>query len=85
MRLRAAGFENVETALEQANVVAVSADEFEQYLRTFVLHRYLELLPGEELRDAFPRQLAEASAKDDPPWLLDYWRLNIRAHKPASG
>ncbi len=81
-RLRAAGFENVETGLEEATFVASSALEFQQYLRTFVLHRHLELLPGDSLRAVFLEKLAEASAHDDPPWALDYWRLNIRARKP---
>jgi SAM-dependent methyltransferase len=81
-RLRAAGFENVETGLEDAAFVAPSGQEFEEYLRIFVLHRHLELLPSEEVRAAFLRKLVEASAGDNPPWMLDYCRLNIRAHKP---
>ncbi len=81
-RLRAAGFESVETGLEQASFAVPSAVEFQQYLRTFVLHRHLELLPGDILRSAFVQNLADASARDDPPWTLDYWRLDIRALKP---
>jgi trans-aconitate 2-methyltransferase len=83
-RLRAAGFQNVETGLEEARFTVVSEGEFLEYLRTFVLHRHLELLPTEALRTAFTQRLAEASAHDDPPWALDYWRLNLRAHKPSS-
>jgi trans-aconitate 2-methyltransferase len=81
-RLRAAGFEDVETGLEEATFVAPSAQEFQQYLRTFVLHRHLELFPEDALRVAFLEKLSDASAHDDPPWALDYWRLNIRACKP---
>jgi len=72
----------VETGLEQADFSAQSSEEFEQYLRTFVLHRHLELLPTEELRAAFLQELGEAGARDNPQWTLDYWRLNIRANKP---
>lgn len=82
-RLRAAGFEDVETGLGEAAFVAPSAQEFGQYLTTFVLHRHLELLPHENLRANFVQQLVEAAADDNPPWTLDYWRLNIRASKPA--
>jgi hypothetical protein len=57
---------------------------FREYLRTFVLHRHLELLPSEALRKAFVLRLAEAEAQDDPRWTLDYWRLNMRARKPGS-
>ncbi len=81
-RLRDAGFENVETGLEQANFTAPSDREFAEYLRTFVLHRHLELLPTELLRTAFIRQLVDAATSDEPPWTLDYWRLNLRARKP---
>jgi trans-aconitate 2-methyltransferase len=82
-RLTAAGFENVETGLERADFTPESGDEFERYMRTFVLHRQLEMLPTEEIRSAFLRKLREASAADNPPWTLDYWRLNLRASKPA--
>lgn len=81
-RLRAAGFQSVKTGLEEASFAVSSAQEFQQYLRTFVLHRHLELLPTDALRAAFVQQLSDVSAHDDPPWALDYWRLNLRAHKP---
>ena len=80
--LRAAGFEDVHTDLENAPFVAANSDAFEEYLRTFVLHRHLELLPNEELGRNFTKALAEASAKDEPSWTLDYWRLNLRAKRP---
>jgi SAM-dependent methyltransferase len=81
-RLRAAGFEKVETGLEQASITVPSDQEFQQYLRTFILHRHLELLPTDTLRTVFVEKLADASAHDDPPWTLDYCRLNLRAHRP---
>ena len=82
-RLRSAGFEEVEAWLEQAAFTAGNAEEFEQYLKTFVLHRHLELLPNEGIRTAFLKSIVEWSAGDDPPFELDYWRLNIRAVKPV--
>jgi trans-aconitate 2-methyltransferase len=81
-RLRAAGFHDIETGLEAASFAVPSSREFQDYLRTFVLHRHLELLPDEGLCSSFVQQLAEACAHDDPPWILDYWRLNLRARKP---
>ena len=83
-RLRAARFERVETNTEEASFNVASHQEFQQYLRTFVLHRHLELLPTDTLRSAFVEKLADASAHDNPSWTLDYWRLNLRAHKPES-
>jgi trans-aconitate 2-methyltransferase len=82
-RLRAARFERVETGIEEAGFAVASNQEFQRYLRTFVLHRHLELLPNDALRSAFVEKLADTSAHDDPPWTLDYWRLNLRAHKPC--
>lgn len=82
-RLRACGFVDVSANLEVAPVQVASSEEFENYLRTFVLHRHLERLPDEELRARFLRELASAAASDDAPWSLDYWRLNLRARKPA--
>jgi SAM-dependent methyltransferase len=83
VRLRSAGFENVQTSLEDAAVHVSSSEEFQGYLQTFVLHRHLELLPAEALRGKFLQELAAAAAADDPPWTLDYTRLNLRARKPA--
>jgi trans-aconitate 2-methyltransferase len=81
-RLRAAGFRDVETGLGPADFTAADSWEFQEYLRTFVLHRHLALLPGDALRHKFLEGIATACAQDDPPWTLDYWRLNLRAHKP---
>jgi len=83
VRLREAGFNEANASLESAPVRVSSSQEFESYLRTFVLHRHLELLPSEQLREQFVRALADVSGRDDPPWTLDYWRLNLRARKSA--
>lgn len=80
-RLRFAGFVDVEADLEQANFTATSEREFQQYLRTFVLHRHLERLPTDELRTTFVEQLSVLAGHDNPPWTLDYCRLNLRARK----
>ncbi len=82
-RLRAAGFEDVQANLEVAAVTVATGEEFQNYLRTFVLHRHLELLPDETTREDLLQKLASASATDDPPWTLDYCRLNLRARKPS--
>ena len=83
-RMRTAGFYEVQTDLERASFTVSSGEEFRGYLRTFVLHRHLELLPSEELRERFVKELAVASEEDNPRWTLDYWRLNLRGCKPAA-
>ncbi len=81
-RLQAAGFEVIQTNLEPATFAVASLEEFKDYLRTFVLHRHLELLSDPSRIERFLQQLAEQCAHDSPPWTLDYWRLNLRARKP---
>ena len=40
---------------------------------------YLAQLPEQPLRDRFIDELTEQAAATDPPFELDYWRLNIDA------
>jgi len=81
-RLRRAGFDEIQTDLEAATVTVSSSEEFQGYLRTFVLHHHLELLPTAQLREDFLQQLTRSSAEDDPPFTLDYSRFNLWARKP---
>jgi trans-aconitate 2-methyltransferase len=81
-RLQAAGFEQIQTALEPADVKVSSSHEFQDYLRTFVLHRHLQRLPDEQLRTDYLQQITSIFTNDDPPWVLDYCRLNLSARKP---
>jgi trans-aconitate 2-methyltransferase len=81
-RLRNAGFVDVVTSLEEAPVHASSDREFKDYLRTFILHQHLESLPNQLARKKFVDHLTAIHANDDPPWTLDYWRLNLRGRKP---
>jgi trans-aconitate methyltransferase len=80
-RLAAAGFEEIRTGLEDATYAAAGNEEFEEYLRTFILHRHLERLPDEARRTEFVRMLTVLAAADEVPWSLDYCRLNLRAQK----
>ncbi|SRR5258706_6663912 len=80
--LRAAGFEDVRAGLEAATITVSSAGEFKGYLRTFILHRHLELLPSELSREMFVEALTRSADAENPPWTLDYTRLNLRARKP---
>ena len=44
--------------------------------------KHLKELPA-DLHNAFLGPLVSAAAQDDPPFTLDYQRLNISARKPA--
>lgn len=81
--LHRANFEDVETSMEGAPTLLNNAEEYTEFVRNIILRRHLENLPSEELRSEFIRLLTEQAAKDDPPFLLDYWRLNLRGRKPA--
>ncbi|HWG48099.1 MAG TPA: methyltransferase domain-containing protein [Candidatus Acidoferrales bacterium] len=79
-RLRRAGFEDVITALEAAPVTFSEAEQYHEFLRTVILHPYLERLP-EPLKSELINEMVRQSAQEQPPFVLDYWRLNMRAHK----
>jgi trans-aconitate 2-methyltransferase len=81
-RLRAAGFLDVESWLEPAAFKLTTAEEYRQYLATVTLHRHVARITDADLRDRFLTDLAQ-QAISDPDFELDYWRLNIRARKPA--
>jgi len=42
----------------------------------------LERLPERALRERFLAEVTRQAASDNPPFLLDYRRLNLRARKP---
>jgi trans-aconitate 2-methyltransferase len=80
-RLRRAGFSDVSTGLEPAPVQLSGAEEYREYLANVIFHRHLERISQPELRRQFLDQLMRQSAQDDPPFLLDYWRLNMSARR----
>lgn len=79
-RLRKAGFENVSTSLESAPVTFSTEEQYRDFLNAVIIHPYLERLPTglqAELADEMVRQ----AARDHPPLVLDYWRLNMQGRK----
>lgn len=76
--LRRAGFVDVETSVEPALTVLDDAAHYSEFVRNIILRRHLENLPTPKLRDEFVADLTRQAANDDPPFSLDYWRLNLR-------
>jgi trans-aconitate 2-methyltransferase len=76
--LERAGFVEVETSIEPAPTVLGSGQEYRDFVSNIILREHLQNLPA-DLRREFLEVLAEQSAQDDPPFSLDYWRLNMRA------
>jgi predicted RNA-binding Zn ribbon-like protein len=81
--LQRAGFVEIETSVEAAPTVLESAAQYREFVSNIILHRHLEKLPTDDLLNEFMSALTEQAANDDPPFLLDYWRLNLRGRVPA--
>jgi trans-aconitate methyltransferase len=80
-RMRRAGFEEIETSLEEAPTKFPNAQEYQQFVESVVLRNHLERIPDHALRDQFLAELTRQASSDHPPFLLDYWRLNLRGKK----
>jgi len=79
--LRRAGFVEVETSVEPAITVLDNADHYNEFVRNIIFLRHLENIPTESERAQFMARLTEQAAHDDPPFSLDYSRLNLRGRK----
>lgn len=82
-RLTAAGFTEIETGLEYHPAVMADAAAYSEFIRTVILREHLRPLPSDELEERYVQSLTEQAARDDPPFELDYWRLNMNAHRPG--
>ncbi len=82
-RLRAGGFVDVETWLEEAPVHLPSDAAYAEFVSSVCIRHHLERLPL-NLREPFVNELTERAARDNPPFVLDYRRLNIAARKAAA-
>jgi hypothetical protein len=82
-RLRDAGFIDVVTSLEYAPTVQPTASTFQEYVAEVICRHHLAALPTSDLRTAFLDRLTALAAVDDPPFELDYWRLNMDARRPG--
>lgn len=81
-RLARAGYVDVETSLEESPVTFADAESFAAFVSTVVLRPFLARIPDAVSRTSFVEQITKEAGSDDPPFALDYWRLNIRARRP---
>ena len=81
-RLKAAGFEEVETWLHDEVAAFGSVDELARFLAAVVLGGHMEKLPEQE-RGPFAAEVATKVAAVDGSPSLDYVRLNIMARRSA--
>jgi trans-aconitate 2-methyltransferase len=80
-RLERAGFGQIRAWLEDAPVELPDAETFRAFMTVVVLRPHLAQLPTDELREQFAADVTKLAAKEDPPFTLDYRRLNVRAIK----
>ena len=77
------GFRDTETNLEPALTVFENAQTYSEFVRTVIVRLHLEHMPDVRLRTEFVDELTRQASTDDPPFALDYWRLNLSGTKPA--
>ncbi len=78
-RLREAGFDEVVTNIEPATTGFSTEKDYREFVSTVIYHPHLSMLPSDELKQTFLDEVTELAARDDPPFTLDYWRLNLSA------
>ena len=81
-RLRQAGFVDVVTSLIAAPTTLPDAGTFTVFMTNVVFREHLMQLPDLALQEAFIDNLTRQSVDDNPPFSLDYWRLNMRGTRP---
>lgn len=77
--LRRAGFVDVVTSLEPAPTMLEDAQQYSEFVSIIILRQHLKRISNENLRAKFMVRLTEEAAADNPPFSLDYWRLNLTA------
>jgi trans-aconitate 2-methyltransferase len=82
MRLAAAGFDAPDVWLEPTPTPFQDAASYAEFIATVPLRHHLAALPDDS-RASFVDALAAQASADDPPYTLDYWRLNMTAERPA--
>lgn len=80
--LRQAGFVAVETSVEPALTVQPNSTAYSEFVGTVILRQHLEEISDPALRVEFVAELTRQAALDDPPYSLDYWRLNLSGNVP---
>lgn len=81
-RLADAGFVDVQTSLEAAPTTLADEASYREFVTTVIYNPHLARLPEGRLRQQFIDAITARAAEGDPPFTLDYWRLNLEANRP---
>ncbi len=82
-RLRAAGFVDIQTNIEDTPTPFPSPEIFRAFVERIVLRGFVARLPDEALRERFLDEIVNDAGAADPPYTLGYKRLNIVARRAA--
>ena len=82
-RLARAGFIAIDVSLVPAPTTFQDAASFAEFISCVCVRHHLDRLTAAQ-RPAFVTELTARAAADDPPFLLDYWRLNVTARKGSA-
>jgi len=80
--LREAGFVQVQTRLVDTPARFATREAYREFIQVVVLADYLARIASPMEREGFLDVLVGAAAVDDPPFVLDYVRLELEAAKP---
>jgi len=80
-RLRCAGFVEVRTSVEPAPTTLADEASYREFVTTVIYNAHLARLPEGSLRARFIDEVTAQAARQDPPFTLDYWRLNLDAKR----
>lgn len=81
-RLEAAGFVDVSTSLEEAPTTLADEQSYREFVTTVIYHTHLAQLPEGAVRARFLDEVTALASIEEPPFTLDYWRLNLEGTRP---
>jgi trans-aconitate methyltransferase len=81
-RLTRAGFGDITTSLEAAPTMLADEASYREFVTTVIYNPHLDRLPQPSLQQQFIDDVTALAAQQDPPFTLDYWRLNLEARRP---
>lgn len=81
--LTAAGFSDINVSLVPAPTTLPNREAFADFISCVCVRHHVDRLPPGD-RTVFVGALADGAREDDPPFTLDYWRLNVAARKRAA-
>ena len=80
--LASVGFLRVEASLEPTPTIFGNAAEFREHLAAISLLPVLSRIPDEALRKRLVDHVTGLAGTDDPPFSIDYCRLNLQGRRP---